>query len=66
MFGLGVKELIIILGIALIIFGAKRLPDLAKAIGSSIPSFKKGLKETDEDIKKTDKDIKETEETSKL
>ena len=47
-FGLGVPELIIILVIILIIFGAGRLPEIAGSIGKSIKAFKKATKEPDE------------------
>jgi sec-independent protein translocase protein TatA len=40
MFGLGTQELIIILGIALFIFGAKKLPEIGKGLGKSIREFK--------------------------
>ena len=43
MFGLGYQELLIILVIVLVLFGAQRLPDLAKALGSSVKEFKKGI-----------------------
>lgn len=46
--GLGMTELIIILAIVLILFGAKRLPELAGGIGKAIKSFKKGVSEPDE------------------
>ena len=49
MFGLGTTELVIILLIATVLFGAKRIPELAKSLGSSINAFKSGLKEKDED-----------------
>jgi sec-independent protein translocase protein TatA len=48
---LGVPELLIVLGIVLLLFGAKRLPDLARSLGKSTKEFKQGLKEgeTEED-----------------
>jgi sec-independent protein translocase protein TatA len=45
MFGLGTPELIIILAIAFLIFGGKKLPELGAGLGKGITSFKKGLKE---------------------
>lgn len=45
-------ELIIILAIVVLLFGAKKIPDLAKGIGSGIKNFKKAVK--DEDDKRED------------
>ena len=45
MFGLGYQELLLILVIVLILFGAQRLPDLARSLGSSVKDFKKGVNE---------------------
>ena len=45
MFGLGYQELLLILLIVLILFGAQRLPDLARSLGSSFKEFKKGVAE---------------------
>jgi len=49
MFGLGYQELLIILVIVLILFGANRLPELARSLGSSIKEFKKGVTEATKD-----------------
>ena len=43
MFGLGYQELLIILVIVLVLFGANRLPELARSLGSSVKEFKKGV-----------------------
>lgn len=48
MFGLGAQELLIIFGIVVVLFGAKRLPQLGAGVGKGIRNFKKGL-ENDED-----------------
>ena len=43
MFGLGMPELIVILIIVLVIFGANRLPQLGEGLGKAIKGFKKGM-----------------------
>lgn len=48
----GTQELIIIGFIVLLLFGAKKLPQLGKSLGQSINSFKKGLKESDQEDEK--------------
>jgi len=48
MFGLGMQELIIILVIVVILFGATRLPEIGKGIGQAIRNFKKATSEPDE------------------
>jgi len=48
MFGIGMPELIIILVIVLIIFGAGKLPEIGGAIGKGIKNFKKSVREQDE------------------
>ncbi len=48
MFGIGVPELVIILVIVLIIFGAGKLPEIGGAIGKGIKNFKKSVREPEE------------------
>jgi sec-independent protein translocase protein TatA len=47
--GLGAQELIIVLVIILLLFGAKKLPELANSMGKSIKEFRKASEEADED-----------------
>ncbi|MBI5816212.1 MAG: twin-arginine translocase TatA/TatE family subunit [Nitrospinae bacterium] len=51
MFGIGMPELIIILLIALVVFGAKRLPEIGGGLGKGIRNFKKSISETESEIK---------------
>jgi len=51
MFGIGILEFTVILIIALIIFGPKRLPELGKSLGRAISEFKKTSKEVKEQIR---------------
>ena len=48
MFGLGMTELLIILGIVIVIFGARRLPELGSGLGKAIKNFKAGVSGNDE------------------
>jgi len=51
MFGLGWPELLLIFVAVLLLFGAKRLPEIAQGLGKGIREFKKSVKETTEDLK---------------
>ncbi|MCQ9207010.1 MAG: twin-arginine translocase TatA/TatE family subunit [Omnitrophica bacterium] len=58
MFKFGMGELVIILLIVLLLFGASRLPEIAKALGKSIKEFKKAGKEIKDDITEVTDDEK--------
>lgn len=59
MFGnLGAGEIILILLVILILFGAKKIPELARGIGKGMSEFKKGLKDVEDEIKSADDDKK--------
>ncbi len=67
MFNFGTQELILVLVIALVVFGPGKLPEVGKAIGKGINEFKdavSGGKKDVEDVKETDEEaIKEAKET---
>ena len=53
MFGLGGTEIVIILVVALLLFGAKNLPQLGRSLGQGIREFKSGVSEVKTDIEKS-------------
>ena len=56
MFGLGMQELLVILVIALIIFGPSKLPQIGSGLGKAIRDFKKGV--SGNDVDESDKEAK--------
>lgn len=63
MFGnLGAGEIILIVLVVLLLFGAKKIPELARGIGKGMSEFKKGLKDVETEIKSADTDIKKVDE----
>ena len=64
MFGIGMPELILILAIALIVIGPKKLPDLAKSLGRAMREFKKATNEFKESME-IDDEVKELQDVKK-
>ena len=58
MFGIGFSELLVILVICLLLFGASRLPEIGKSLGEGIREFKKAVKDSSEDPSKPKEDKK--------
>jgi sec-independent protein translocase protein TatA len=57
---IGTPEILIILLIVLILFGAKKLPELAQGLGKGIREFKKSMKDVEEEIKTEPSEKKKT------
>jgi sec-independent protein translocase protein TatA len=65
MFGLGAWELLIILAIAVLIFGARRLPEIGSGMGKAIKNFKAGVSGKDEiDVTPEKKELGESDSRS--
>jgi sec-independent protein translocase protein TatB len=63
MFNIGLPELLIIVAIALIVFGPNKLPELAKAFGRAMREFKKATEEVKESFEAETKDLEEIKHT---
>lgn len=50
----GWTEILLVVGLVLVLFGPRRLPDLARSIGKSVSEFKKGIKEVTDEIEPED------------
>ena len=58
-------ELLVILAIVVLLFGAKKIPELAKGLGSGIKNFKKAMREDDEETASAPKkEIEQKEQTA--
>jgi len=56
MFGLGTPEIILIVIVILVLFGAKKIPELMQGLGKGVKEFKKASSEIKNDINSTDED----------
>ncbi|MBQ9396253.1 MAG: twin-arginine translocase TatA/TatE family subunit [Proteobacteria bacterium] len=61
-FGIGTQEILIIVGIAVLLFGATKLPQLGSAVGQTLKNFKRGMREAREE----DEEAQKKEERKKL
>jgi sec-independent protein translocase protein TatB len=59
MFGIGMPEMLLILAIALIVIGPKKLPDLAKSLGRAFAEFRRATSEIKESLEIDDGDLKD-------
>lgn len=62
--GLGTPELIIILIVVLLLFGGKKIPELMKAMGQGVKSFKDGVSGINESIEKSGDNAPKTQDTA--
>jgi TatA/E family protein of Tat protein translocase len=57
MFGLGTPEIIVILFVILIFFGAKKIPDLAQGLGKGLREFRKATRDVQDDLTGDDRKL---------
>lgn len=66
MFGLGAGEIFLIVFVFLLLFGSKKIPELAKGLGKGIREFKDAASNVQNEIKDSVKDVKETQDLKDL
>lgn len=60
MFGIGMPELLLILGLALIVLGPKKLPELAKALGKGLAEFRRATDELKDEFRQMERDVEDS------
>jgi TatA/E family protein of Tat protein translocase len=60
MFGIGMPELLLILGLALIVLGPKKLPELAKALGKGMAEFRRATDELKQEFQRMENDVEDS------
>ncbi len=63
---LSIGKLLIILLVILVLFGSKKIPDIAQGIGKGIREFKKAMRDVEDEIKMPDKQEKKNEDEIKM
>jgi sec-independent protein translocase protein TatA len=63
--GIGAQELILILLVILLLFGAKKIPEMAQGLGKGMREFRKAMKETQDELTKPEPPAKEKKEETK-
>jgi sec-independent protein translocase protein TatA len=58
MFGLGIPEMLIIVAVLVLFFGANKISEIARGMGRFTGEFKKGQREMEEEMKKMDSEVK--------
>lgn len=59
MFGIGMPELLLILGLALIVLGPKKLPELAKALGKGLAEFRRATDDLKEEFRQMEREVED-------
>jgi Tat protein translocase TatB subunit len=60
MFGIGMPELLLILALALIVLGPKKLPELARALGKGMAEFRRATDDLKDELRQMEHEIEET------
>jgi TatA/E family protein of Tat protein translocase len=60
MFGIGMPELLLILGLALIVLGPKKLPELAKALGKGLAEFRRATDDLKQEFRQMERDVEDS------
>ena len=60
MFGIGMPELVLILALALIVLGPKRLPEIARALGKGLAEFRRATDELKEELRQVEVDVEQS------